>query len=198
MQGKGSLRDDGSMRNTKTFQDAVAGTLTELARRGVTVRPGSVADIIEQNIRGVAQQMGIQERSAWRYFDPAAFADRLAKQRRDFEAGSAERGIGRAPMPPVDNPELALILAGVPNSLAETGGDLYNVIVNVAINAWMAGHIHGEDGCTGCTGSRGPAGGDWQTRMSAITAMQPDISKWFDREVWTAALNDSGYQVTRT
>ncbi|WP_234340519.1 hypothetical protein VM636_30190 [Streptomyces sp. SCSIO 75703] len=50
-------------------------------------------------------------------------------------------------MPPIDNPELALVLAGVPDSLAQTGGDLYAVIINVAVNAWMAGHIHGEDGC---------------------------------------------------
>ena len=30
--------------------------------------------------------------------------------------------------------ELALVLAGVPDSLAQTGGDLY------AVNAWIAGH----------------------------------------------------------
>ncbi|MEU3707972.1 hypothetical protein ACIOML_29730 [Streptomyces anulatus] len=52
-------------------------------------------------------------------------------------------------MPPIDNPGIALVLAGVPDSPAQTGGDLYAVIINVAANAWMAGHIHGEDGCTG-------------------------------------------------
>ncbi|MGY3676427.1 hypothetical protein ACVWXU_000050 [Streptomyces sp. TE33382] len=38
-------------------------------------------------------------------------------------------------MPPIDNPELALVLVGVPDSLAQTGGDLYAVIINVAVNA---------------------------------------------------------------
>ncbi|MFD4860713.1 hypothetical protein [Streptomyces atratus] len=75
--------------------------------------------------------------------------------------------------------------------------DLYAVIINVAVNAWMAGHIHGEDGCTGCDGSRGPAGHDWEARMRTITEMQPNITKWFDRDVWTAAVNDSGFTVTR-
>lgn len=36
---------------------------------------------------------------------------------------------------------LALILASVSNALAQTGGDLYAVIINVAVNAWMAGHL---------------------------------------------------------
>ncbi|MFB0632741.1 hypothetical protein [Streptomyces sp. AB3(2024)] len=43
------------MRNTKAFQEAVAETLSELARRGVTVRPGSIADAIEQNMRAISQ-----------------------------------------------------------------------------------------------------------------------------------------------
>lgn len=67
----------------------------------------------------------------------------------------------------------------------------------MAVNAWMAYHIHGEDGCTGCDASCGDAGHDWQARMRAITEMQPDITKWFDRDVWTAAVNDTGYTVTR-
>jgi hypothetical protein len=105
--------------------------------------------------------------------------------------------VGEAPSPPVGNPELALILAGVPDALAQTGGDLYGVIVNVAVNAWMAGQIHGEDGCAGCDGGRGPAGHDWDVRMRIITEMQPDISKWFGRDVWTSAVNESGFTVTR-
>ncbi|GGY20169.1 hypothetical protein GCM10010358_83220 [Streptomyces minutiscleroticus] len=172
-------------------------TLAELARRGVSVGPATVADTIEKNIGTVAEQWGIQVRSAWRYFDPVAFADRLASNVRAFEESSAERGAGQPPMPPVGNPELAVILAGVPDSLAQTGGDLYGVIVNVAVNAWMAGHIHGEDGCTGCEESRGPAGHDWHKRMRTITELQPDIHKWFDRDVWTRAVNDSGFSVTR-
>jgi hypothetical protein len=33
--------------------------------------------------------------------------------------------------------------------------------------------------------------------MRTITEMQPDIAKWFDRDVWTAAVNDVGFTVTR-
>ncbi|MGW7130114.1 hypothetical protein ACWGIA_17460 [Streptomyces bobili] len=54
-----------------------------------------------------------------------------------------------------------------------------------------------RDGCTGCEGNRGPAGHYWEARMRTITEMQPDITKWFDRDVWTAAVNDAGYTVTR-
>jgi hypothetical protein len=134
---------------------------------------------------------------AWRYFDASALADRLADSAHAFEESSAAEGAGHAPMPPVGNPEPALTLAGGPDALAQTGGDSYAVIVNVAVNAWMAGHIHGEDGRTGCDGSRGPAGHAWEARMRTITEMQPDIAKWFDREVWTRAVNDTGYTVTR-
>ncbi|MFH8411201.1 hypothetical protein ACH4FX_41495 [Streptomyces sp. NPDC018019] len=162
----------------------------------MTVGPSTVENTIEKDINTVAGQLGIQVRSAWRYFD-AALADSLARSAHAFEESSSDKGVGQAPMPPIDNPELALLLAGVPDSLAQTGGDLYAVIVNVAVNAWMAGHIHGEDGCAGCDGSRGPAGHDWQARMRTITEMQPDISKWFDRDVWTRAVNDAGYAVTR-
>jgi hypothetical protein len=171
--------------------------LAELARRGVTLAPSTVEDTIEKNMRMVAERLGIRVRSAWRYFDASALADRLAHSVRSFEESSAEEGAGHAPNPPVGNPELALILAGIPDALAQTGGDLYGVILNVAVNAWMAGHIHGEDGCTGCDGSRGPAGHDWEARMRTITEMQPGIAKWFDRDVWTRAVNDAGYMVTR-
>ncbi|MER7191267.1 hypothetical protein [Streptomyces flaveolus] len=110
-------------------------------------------------------------RSAWRYFGAAVLADRLAGSAQAFTEGSSATDAGQAPMPPIDKPELALVLAG----LAQSGGDLFSVIVNVAVNAWMAGHIHGEGGCTGCDGSRGPGGHDWQARMRVITEMQPDI-----------------------
>lgn len=175
----------------------MAQTLAELAHRGVTVRPGTVADVIERNVSAVAGQMGIQVRSAWRYFDPAGLADAIAKQQQDLREGSEARGAGQASMPPVDNPELALILASVPDALAETGGGLYTVVLNAIVNAWLAGHIHGEDGCPGCDGSRGPTGHDWDARMKNIAATVPDITKWFDREVWTAALHDTGFSVTR-
>ncbi|MFD3557963.1 hypothetical protein ACFWWA_38590 [Streptomyces goshikiensis] len=124
------------MRNTRAFKEAVADTLADLARRGVTLRPGTVADTIERNIRAVAAQLEIQERSAWRYFDPSGLAASIAQQRQAAEDSSAPGQVGRAPMPPVDNPELALILGGVPDALEESGGDLYSVIVSVAVNAW--------------------------------------------------------------
>jgi len=182
------------MRNTKAFKTALGDTLQELARRGVTVRPGTVADTIERNMTGVAQQLGTQPRSAWRYFDAAVLADTIARQVRSRdERGAPDEEPAGAPMPPVGNPELALVLGSVPDALAESGGDPYAVIVN----AWMAGRIHGEDGCAGCEGARGPAGHDWQARMDAVTAGVPGIDKWFDRDVWTAALHDAGYTVTR-
>ncbi|MEV1023039.1 hypothetical protein [Streptomyces sp. NPDC050264] len=186
------------MRNSQAFKSAVAQTLAELARQGVTLGPAAVEDAIEERMQAIAAQLGTQVASTWRYFDAAAFADSLAKSVRDFEQGAEDAaGIGQASMPPLDNPELALVLAGVPDSMAHTGGDLFQVIVNVAVNAWMAGHIHGEDGCEGCEASRGPAGHDWARRMRQIEDMQPGIGKWFDRDAWTTALNKSGFQVTR-
>ncbi|WP_331481746.1 hypothetical protein [Streptomyces rubrogriseus] len=185
------------MRNTKAFKEAVAQTLAELARRGVTLAPATVEDTIEKQITTVSERLGIQVRSSWRYFDASVTADRLAHSVASYEESSSGKGVGQGPMPPLDNPELALVLAGVPDSLAQTGGDLYAVVINVAVNAWMAGHIQGEDGCTGCDGSRGPAGHDWEARMRAITELQPSITKWFDRDVWTRAVNDAGYAVTR-
>lgn len=188
---------DALVRNTKAFQQAAAQTLAELARRGVTVRPGAVEDVIERNVTAVATQLGIQVCSAWRYFDPAALADTIAEQYQQHAEADDPGRVGQPPLPPVDNPELAVLLASVPDALAQSGGDLYAVILNVAVNAWMAGHIHGEDGCTGCEESRGPAGHDWAARMAQITALEPGITKWFDRDVWTAALNDSGFTLTR-
>jgi len=185
------------VRNTKAFREAAAETMAALARRGITVRSGTVEDIIEERVTAVAQQLRIQVRSAWTYFNAEALAEAIAKQYREVQESGEDDEVGQAPMPPVDNPELALILAGVPDMLVESGGDLYNVILNVAVNAWMAGHIHGEDGCAGCEGSRGDAGHDWEARMATITLLKPDITRWFDRTVWTAALHDSGFSVER-
>ncbi|MFJ2203303.1 hypothetical protein [Streptomyces violaceusniger] len=183
------------MRNTKQFKTAVADTLAALARHGVTVRPGTVADTIERNVTAVATQLDIQVHSAWRYFDADSLAETIAEQYKQPDDDSEK--LGKAPLPPMGNPELALILAGVPDSLTQNGGDLYSVIINVAVNAWMAGHIHGEDGCEGCEGSRGPSGHNWQARMNQIRQMMPDADKWFDRDVWTVALNDTGFSVER-
>jgi hypothetical protein len=184
------------VRNTKKFKTAVADTLAALARHGVTVRPGTVADTIENNITTVADRLGIQVSSAWRYFDAAALADTIAEQYQRHQNQGQEH-LGEPPLPPLKNPELALILAGVPDSLTETGGDLYSVIINVAVNAWMAGHIHGEDGCKGCDASRGQTGHDWEARMKQIRQLLPDGDKWFDRDVWTNALTDTGFSVVR-
>lgn len=184
------------VRNTKQFSTAVADTLAALARRGVTVRSGTVADTIERNITTVADRLGIQVRSAWRYFDAEALAVAIAEQYEEHE-GQGQENLGEPPLPPLKNPELALILAGVPDSLTQTGGDLYATIINVAVNAWMAGHIHGEDGCKGCEGSRGQTGHDWEARMKQIRQMLPDGDKWFDRDVWTDALHDAGFSVER-
>ncbi|MER7914496.1 hypothetical protein [Streptomyces sp. NPDC096068] len=142
------------MRNTKAFKQTVTQTLAELARKGVTFAPSTVEDAIEQQIAAVSEQLRIQVRSAWRYFDAEATADRLAGSQASYEESSRNKSVGQTPMPSVGNPELALILAGVSDSLVQTGGDLCAVIVNVAVNAWMAGHVHGEDG--GLCASRPP------------------------------------------
>ncbi|MGW0315096.1 hypothetical protein [Streptomyces flavidovirens] len=185
------------MRNTKAFKEAVAQTLTELAHRGVTLAPSTVEDTIEKNINTVAERLGIQVRSAWRYFDAAALAERLAHNAHAFEESSSEKGVGQAPTPPIDNPELALVSPVSRTPWRRPAVTCTRSSSMWRFNAWMAGHIHGEDGCAGCDGSRGPAGHDWEARMRTITEMQPNISKWFDRDVWTRAVNDAGYTVTR-
>ncbi|MER6386890.1 hypothetical protein ABT236_00245 [Streptomyces sp. NPDC001523] len=186
------------MRNTKAFKDAVAVTLSELTSRGFAFRRGTIADTVRDGMRLMVERLGVQTRSGRKHLGVDGHPDRATARRgRTDEDRTPAWEIGQPPTPPVDNPELAIILAGVPNALEENGGDLYLVVLGVAVNAWMAGHIHGEDGCTGCRDKRGQAGTDWQARMDGITALKPDIAKWFDREVWTAALNDTGYTVTR-
>lgn len=51
------------MRNTKAFETAVADTLAELAKRGVTARPGTVAASSKKNITAVSSQLRTQVRS---------------------------------------------------------------------------------------------------------------------------------------
>jgi hypothetical protein len=182
------------VRNTQAFKDAVAQTLAELARLGVTLRPGAVGDIVEQNVNAVAQQLHIQPRSAWQYFDATALAQALAAQAREHEQ-AGEDTIGQPPYPPLENPELAMILAAVPDALHTTGGDLYNTIVQIAVNAWMAGHVHGEDGCPGCAQANGRTD-DWATRQRTIATMLPGYAQWFDRDHFTRALHDSGFTIT--
>ncbi|MFC8260200.1 hypothetical protein ACFUNF_21960 [Streptomyces sp. NPDC057291] len=90
----------------------------------MTLTPATVAETTEQQITTVSERLGIQVRSAWRYFDASATADRLAQSLSSYAECSSEKGVGQAPMPPIGNPELAVVLAGVPDSLAQTGGDL--------------------------------------------------------------------------
>lgn len=99
-------------------------------------------------------------------------------------------------MPPVDNPELALILGGVPDTLEESGGDLYSVIVNVAVLA-VDGRAHPRRGRLHRLPGQAARRHRLAARMDTITTMQPDITKWCNREVWTSPLNDTGYDVTR-
>ena len=55
-------------------------TLNELAARGITiVGPVAVGENIERNVRAVAQQLGIQVASVWRYFDADGLADSIAE-----------------------------------------------------------------------------------------------------------------------
>ncbi|MET9777921.1 hypothetical protein ABZ023_27340 [Streptomyces sp. NPDC006367] len=56
----------------------------------------------------------------------AALADRLADNARAFGEGSSSTDVGQVPMPPVDNPELVPVLAGVPDSPVQSGGDLFS------------------------------------------------------------------------
>ncbi|MGW2397199.1 hypothetical protein ACWCYY_11660 [Kitasatospora sp. NPDC001664] len=176
------------------FQALLGRTLSELARRGVTLGPNGVADAVEQQATAIARRLGIKKREALAHIAPGPLADSIAAAARERE--HADLSVGAGPFPPVDNPELAMILADVPDALVESGGDLYSVILNVAVNAWMAGHVHGEDGCSGCD-FRGDTGHDWQARMDTLNAAVPDITKWFNRDVWTKALENSGYTVTR-
>lgn len=159
------------MRNTKAFETAVADTLAELAKRGVTARPGTVA--------------ASSKKTSPPY--PASFALKCAppdgtwtpppgrQPRRPAPAvgGRRRQGCRTGPHAPVGNPELALLLAGIPDSLEETGGDLYQVLINVAVNACSARHRartrprarvsdtggvgHGECRDNGCEDQPGPA-----------------------------------------
>ncbi|MER5888070.1 hypothetical protein ABT160_29985 [Streptomyces sp. NPDC001941] len=185
------------MQNSDEFKDALARTLDELVRLGASIESGAVADAIEASIIQAADRLGIQQSAAWRYFDAPDFAALLARQGEEREDIGVTAGPGQAPMPPVDNPEFAMIIASVPNQLAQSGGDLLGVITFVAASAWMAGHLHGEDGCAGCEGNRGSHGHDWDARMKHIEAVSPDVTQWLDRARWTAALHDSGYSVER-
>ncbi|MEU5525171.1 hypothetical protein ABZ759_32235 [Streptomyces sp. NPDC047860] len=170
------------MRNTKAFKEAVAETLAELASRGVTLAPSTVEDTIEKNISAVsgwASRCAPPGGTSTPPHSPTASPTTHAPSRR----AARRRAPGTRRCRRSATPSWRWCSLAFRTPWHRTGGDLYGVIVNVAVNAWMAGHIHGEDGCTGCDGSRGPAGHDWEARMRTIIEMQPDIAKWFDRDV---------------
>lgn len=91
--GKGPLRCGGA--EFEAFKEAVAQTRAELAHRGVTLGPVTVADTMERNVHEVADRLGIRVRSAWRYFGAAALAERLAKSAREFDDSSGQEGVCR-------------------------------------------------------------------------------------------------------
>ncbi|MGA5142341.1 hypothetical protein [Streptomyces azureus] len=69
------------MKKTRAFRVAAAQTWAELARRGVTIESATLEDAVEQEIRHVADRLGIQVRTAWKHFDAAGVADRLSPRR---------------------------------------------------------------------------------------------------------------------
>ncbi|MCX4827019.1 hypothetical protein OG883_46130 [Streptomyces sp. NBC_01142] len=136
----------------------------------------------------------MQVRTAWNYFDPKDFAQAIAETVASAKSGGGLQQ-GQPPFPPYGNPELALIMHDALDHLAESG-DLFTVLLQVALNSWMAGHIHGEDGCDGCgRGTATPGGHDWEARMRSITAASPDIERWLTPAVWDDALKQTGYSL---
>jgi hypothetical protein len=157
----------------------------------------AIADTIERNITAVSQQLRIQPASALRYFDAKDFAQQIAEMARESEALYGEGpGIGQPPLPPKHNPEMALLIAGFFDSLEECDGNLFPVVLGLIVNAWQAGHIHGEDGCAGCD-HRGPGSHDYAQRMARVRQDLPDYVKWFDPSVFNARLAEAGYELKR-
>ena len=168
------------VRTTKAFLQAVADTADHLNRLGVTdIGQAAIADTIERNITAVSQQLGIKPALGVELFPcrgPRA-VDRRDVAELERQTGE-RRGIGQPPLPPKDNPEMATLIAGFIDSLAEGGGNLHTAVLGLIINSWQAGHIHGEDGCGGCD-SRGPGGHDYAKRMAWGRRELPDYVKWF-------------------
>jgi hypothetical protein len=100
-------------------------------------------------------------------------------------------------MPPVDNPELALLLPVCPTPRRKGAATCTRCSwASSSTRGWPATSTE-RTAAPDVTAARGPAGHDWNTRTKTITDLQPDITSWFDHEVWTAALHDSGFSVTR-
>lgn len=97
-------------------------------------------------------------------------------------------GHAKSPRPSPDWPELAFILACAAEDV-RAKHSIFNVILNTAVNAWLAGHIEGEDHCTGCN-ERGPQGHDWEERQKALSALRPMDLAFFRPSMWHAATVD--------
>ncbi|MFH8803919.1 hypothetical protein ACH4F6_30710 [Streptomyces sp. NPDC017936] len=73
-------------------------------------------------------------------------------------------------------------------------GDLFTALLRVVLNSWMAGHLHGEDGCDSCARGTGtPGGHDWEARMRSITTASPGIERRLTPDVWNDAFRQTGY-----
>ncbi|WP_331765368.1 hypothetical protein OG747_52940 (plasmid) [Streptomyces sp. NBC_01384] len=67
------------IRNTQAFKALAAQTEAELLTRGLDVVSVAVANALAHNVTMVADQLGIQPRSALRYIEPSAVADQIAE-----------------------------------------------------------------------------------------------------------------------
>ncbi|GAA2931233.1 hypothetical protein GCM10011428_55900 [Streptomyces violaceus] len=67
------------IRNTKAFKALATQTEAELLTRGLDVVSVAVTNVLAHNVEMVADQLGIQPRSALRYIEPTAVADQIAK-----------------------------------------------------------------------------------------------------------------------
>lgn len=74
-----------AVRLTTINQEAVAETLAELARRGVTFTPATVEDTIERNVQAMANQLG----------QSTEFTDLLKRGSRDDGPPVKGRGVSQ-------------------------------------------------------------------------------------------------------
>jgi hypothetical protein len=73
------------------------------------------------------------------------------------------------PAPPAESVVLAGLLGRAQRVAAQ--GSAAQAVVDLAVHAWMEGHLHGEDRCSGCDGRCGFARG--QERPELITSACP-------------------------
>ncbi|MHA7956268.1 hypothetical protein ACX9I7_00725 [Streptomyces sp. L500] len=92
------------------------------------------------------------------------------------------------PMPSKRCPELGLLMAEAADSL-HRGASLFDTLLELAESAWAAGHIQGEDHCTGCT-ERGAGGHNWPARQDAVLGLFPNARAFTYRSIWGRAKHD--------